>query len=253
MSPTTAARPGGSASGRSSREAAPSAARSRSRVMPTELSFAHGATAFCLQAASASTAPVTAATIGTRRFSATMPSSSSRRPERQACAWGGAAPPRVARLSFPPRPFTAGTSTATTGACLRPPSWRRLAWVHGGDHGPFRRSPETAGLQAKSRRVRGQRPLGAAMDASAAWRAWTGSGPCGLEHGTMSASAAGRHKYLQSRESNARAEIRPSCARRSPALPFPLIQRCQRIAAQLGVGSATRSPRLDAPRLPRGP
>jgi hypothetical protein len=75
MSPTTAGRPGGSASDRSSSEAAPWAARSRSRVTPTESSFAQRRTAFCSRAASASTAPVTAATTGTHRSSAKTPSS----------------------------------------------------------------------------------------------------------------------------------------------------------------------------------
>jgi hypothetical protein len=41
-----------------------------------------------------------------------------------------------------------------------------LAWDRKVDDGPFAWSPETAVLQGKSWRVRGPRPLGAAMDSS---------------------------------------------------------------------------------------
>jgi hypothetical protein len=50
-------------------------------------------------------------------------------------------------------------STATTGHDLRPPS-RGFPGVHDGDHGPFRRSLETAVLQGKSRRGPGSIPFG---------------------------------------------------------------------------------------------
>jgi hypothetical protein len=49
-------------------------------------------------------------------------------------------------------------STATTGHDLRPPS-RGFPGVHDGDHGPFRRSLETAVLQGKSRRGPGSIPF----------------------------------------------------------------------------------------------
>src|SRR6266516_733552 len=48
------------------------------------------------------------------------------------------------------RLFTAGTSTATTGAWPLPTiTASACVGVHGGEHGPFRRSPETAVLQGK--------------------------------------------------------------------------------------------------------
>jgi hypothetical protein len=55
------------------------------------------------------------------------------------------------------------------GMDLRPPSRRQLELgsMMAGDHGPFRWSLENARLQGKSRRVRGPRSLGAAMDSSA--------------------------------------------------------------------------------------
>jgi hypothetical protein len=56
-------------------------------------------------------------------------------------------------------PFAAAGSTATTGHGLRPPSRRRLAGVHGGDHGPFRRSPENGRLQGKAAGLRGFVPF----------------------------------------------------------------------------------------------
>jgi hypothetical protein len=76
-------------------------------------------------------------------------------------------PPFGVRDALVCLPFAAARSTATRGHGLR--SWLSvgLLGVHDDDHGPVRRSPETAVMQVKMRAGAGPSPLGAAMGSPA--------------------------------------------------------------------------------------